>query len=92
MHAVCSVRRKFKRVGFFRLTGLTRPLPIRVPSVQYAGQEARSWFDESDGWLNSNATDPMDTEPFGRSESAEIRYSKRCDCGLFDGEWCNCVR
>ncbi len=91
MHAVCSVRHRFKKVDFFRFTGLTRPLPVRVPSVQYDGQEARSWFDESDGWLNSNATDPMDTEPFApRSDKAEIRYS-RCECSLAV-EWCNCVR
>ncbi len=90
MHAVCSVRHRFKRVDFFRFTGLTRPLPVRVPSVQYDGQEARSWFDESDGWLNSNATDPMSTEPFARAESAEIRYT-RCTC-MLAVEWCNCTR
>jgi len=40
-------------------------------------------------WLNSNATDPMDTEPFApRSDKAEIQYSK-CTCVLAVG-WCNC--
>ncbi len=91
MRAVCSISRRLRKVEFFRLTGLTRPLPVRVPSVQYDGQEVRSWFDESDGWLNSNATDPMGTEPFApRSDGAEIQYS-RCDCSLAV-EWCNCVR
>lgn len=43
---------------------------------------------EDESWLNSNATDPMETEPFVRSDRAEIKYS-RCTCVLAV-EWCNC--
>jgi len=66
-------------------------LPVRVPAVQYAGEEARSWFEDEDRWINSNATDPMGTEPFAPLESmAEIQY-RRCECALAV-DWCICKR
>lgn len=87
-------------MGFFRLTGMTRPLPIRVNAVQLAGEVVPAGLDdlwllnerEEEKWMLGSSTDPMPTEPNRAEQDADIGPlgTRICDCECAPGEECCC--
>ncbi|HYU75722.1 MAG TPA: hypothetical protein VEL31_23875 [Ktedonobacteraceae bacterium] len=70
----------------FLLTVATGDYPITWSTVSYPKEGSNTW-------LLGNSTDPMPTEPSRPTlrDEVEIRYKRRCTCGLIEGEWCCCA-